>query len=120
MTLQEIKDKLSDLCPGIEFKEVIDRDWATVYATVDSIQFRESTSTKDYSGPDEPMMYSYERLYGSIREYKKDPEGKGRRFRRAFMNKWMENVANGVGDANGETIPSTKQVLDELNKTPKP
>lgn len=112
MTLEQIKGKLSEMCPGIVCEEVIKDDSVSVYATVDSTPFRESVYGAD---PGKALVETYGNLYWRIREYRDDPEGKGRKIRAAFMDSWIENVANGVGDANGETIPSIKQVRDKLN-----
>lgn len=48
----------------------------------------------------------------NIREYLAEPEVL--EYRNAYLSCWMDNVINGVGDKNGETIPSQKQVNEYI------
>lgn len=112
-TPEEIKAELSKLATDI--REVVDGTWATVYATVDSIQLRESSMIM-YDGVETAMKDSYHRILFAIKEHKEDPNGDRSKYRQAFNDQWAENIANGIGDARGETIPSREQVLKRLTK----
>lgn len=113
--LQIAREKLlALLTEGIEPKEVVKDGSTTVYVTFNSIPFRETMFTKmDEVGA---LETCYERLYYAVKEHQEDPEGKRQKARQAYIHQWMDNITNGVADKNGEFVPSTKQVIERLER----
>lgn len=118
--LQELENLLKQLLPvDSSITEIIDGDKVTVKCSIDGHPFKAWSrhDNNDYSNEQMSLLKCYESLCFMVREHFEDPTGERSKARAAFVEQWLENIANNVGDANGETIPSVKQVIDKLKKS---
>lgn len=106
---EELKKYLKEQNQLVQIQETFTDSQFTIMITFNQMKYMQAHL---YS-PDENKADAENETYCRLlMELHITPEQ--REARKAYMDQWMFNVQHGTGDANGETIPSNKQVAERL------
>lgn len=106
---EELKKYLKEQGEPVGINEIFTDDSFTIQIRFKNVPWMQSNSYVPDVDKSKIENETYAFLLRELRTTKEEREAN-----KAFMDQWLYNIQNNIGDARGETIPSNKQVMDRL------
>lgn len=106
------REKVMELEGVTDFQEIKTQEGFTCKLMYQGMQWRQFIKYNlPYTEKYESVWMLYAKFYQELTMTPME-----RKARKAFSDAWMKNVIEGRADSRGEFVPSTKQIIEELNK----